>query len=373
MAEQRVETIDVFRGIAILMVVLFHYTARLPAEVLHVTGPAAPQFAYGWDGVYFFYLISGYCIYLTLERSATVPLFFARRISRIYPAFVAALVILFALQFVIVLPSSEVAHYREQTPGVIDLVLNFFLIGEIGEWVNGSFWSIAVEVKFYVLVALMALLIKDRALLARLFAWLSLAGAAVWLVAVELQPGNTGAFALQSLLKFLAIAPYLPFFAVGILGRLRYKGALWTTPYLIATSAAAVLVIWVQTYNGTAAGDLETPTLSALVFTVTLAMFSWFVTGRPIPSLPVATPLLAQIGLLSYSWYLLHEPLGYALLLQLNPLLPNTVAIGITMLVTLGLSWLFAQIFEWRFRKPVETLALRLLDWRSGAESPKTA
>lgn len=54
MAEQRVESIDVFRGVAILMVVLFRYTARLPAEVLHVTGPAAPQFAYGWDGVYFF-------------------------------------------------------------------------------------------------------------------------------------------------------------------------------------------------------------------------------------------------------------------------------------------------------------------------------
>src|SRR6218665_4144752 len=95
MTNGRVETIDVFRGIAIVLVVLFYFTARLPAHALNITEGAPWPVFFGWVGVYFFFIISGYCIFMTLERSATVGVFLARRFSRIYPAFVAAGDILF--------------------------------------------------------------------------------------------------------------------------------------------------------------------------------------------------------------------------------------------------------------------------------------
>src|SRR4051812_24902896 len=71
MTKGRVETIDVFRGIAILMVVMFHFTARLPAYALNITEGAPLPVFFGWVGVYFFFIISGYCIFMTLERSST--------------------------------------------------------------------------------------------------------------------------------------------------------------------------------------------------------------------------------------------------------------------------------------------------------------
>lgn len=46
----RIETIDVFRGLSILVVVLFHFTARVPPDSLNVSGyPLASRIlGFGW-------------------------------------------------------------------------------------------------------------------------------------------------------------------------------------------------------------------------------------------------------------------------------------------------------------------------------------
>jgi peptidoglycan/LPS O-acetylase OafA/YrhL len=364
MSEQRVETIDIFRGIAILLVVLFHFTARLPAASLNITDGAPIPVSFGWVGVYFFFVISGYCIFLTLERSATVSLFLARRISRIYPAFVAAVVLLFVFQLAAFVPSVPEANYREAAAGPLDVLLNLLFLGEIGEWVNGSFWSIAAEVKFYALIALMAVLIADRVRLTAVFTWLSLVMASIWAVALWIQPDSTGPLSGQSLLKFLAIAPYLPFFALGILGRQRLLGRMPTTAYLVATAIVSAEVIWLMSYVGGPAADIVGPSINTAIFLGLLGLFLRFTNGKDLPHVPLVSPLFARIGLLSYSWYLLHETLGHSMLSALNPIMPAYVALAVTMGATLAISWGFASLFEWRFRKAVETLVLRAMALR---------
>ena len=136
---KRVEAIDVFRGVAILLVVLYHFTARLPAEALHVSGAPVPPIYFGWIGVYVFFAISGYCIYLTLGRSTSIALFLARRFSRIYPAFLAAALFLFAYGVLAPVPSIPEAGFHARPSTLFDLVLNLLFIGD-GRWVDGSFW-----------------------------------------------------------------------------------------------------------------------------------------------------------------------------------------------------------------------------------------
>ena len=190
----RVETIDVFRGIAILLVVLYHFTARLPPAALNVSGMPAPPVFFGWAGVYFFFAISGYCIFLTLEHSATVSLFLARRFSRLYPAFFAAAIFLFIYGLVAPPPSVPEAQFHERPSTVIDLLTNLVFLGD-GRWVNGSFWSIAVEIKFYVGLGLLALMIPDRQRLAVVFSWISLAAPMFWMVGMlyAMQTGKPSA------------------------------------------------------------------------------------------------------------------------------------------------------------------------------------
>lgn len=363
MSARRDQTIDMFRGIAILLVVLFHFTARLPASALNITEGAPWPVFFGWVGVYFFFIISGYCIFMTLERSATVGVFLARRISRIYPAFVAAVLLLFVFGLVAYIPSVPEAKFHVIPPNLLDVVMNLFFVGEIGEWVDGSFWSIAVEVKFYLLVALLAGVFHDRVRFARVFAWLALIMAPIWAVSTLFSHLGSGPITPQSLLKFLAIAPYLSFFAVGIMGRQFEAGTPGTGRLLAANVVVSTAVVWIEAYSFELHDGWLTATVSALVYLALVGLFVRFVRGKIFPTVPGLSLGVAQIGLLSFSWYLIHENVGISMLTLLDLYMPAHAALVVTVTATFLLAIAFAALFEWRFRKPVERVAMAVLDW----------
>lgn len=362
MSAKRDQTIDMFRGIAILMVVLFHFTARLPAYALNITEGAPWPIFFGWVGVYFFFIISGYCIFMTLERSATVGVFLARRISRIYPAFVAAVFILFVFGLVAHVPSVPEAKFHVIPPGPVDVLMNLFFVGEIGEWVDGSFWSIAVEVKFYLVVALLAGIVHDRARFTRVFAWLALIMAPIWAISTLFSYLGSGPVTPQSMLKFLLIAPYLSFFAVGILGRQVELGAP-LKGLLHANVAMSTAVVWIEAFAFELHDGWIVASCCALAYLGLVALFLRYVAGRSLPVPPALSGGTAYVGLLSFSWYLIHENVGISLLYTFDLYMPARLALLLVVVSTFVMAIGFAFLFEWRFRKPVEKVAMSVLDW----------
>ena len=363
MTKGRVETIDVFRGIAILMVVLFHFTARLPAYALNITEGAPPPVFFGWVGVYFFFIISGYCIFMTLERSATAGVFLARRFSRIYPAFVAAVLLLFIFGLVAYIPSVPEAKFHVVAPSLLDVVMNLFFVGEIGEWVDGSFWSIAVEVKFYLLVAIMAGLFTDPLRFTKVFSWLAIVMAPIWAVSTLFSSFGSGAVTPQSMLKFLAIAPYLTFFAVGILGRQIQSGTGGFRGLMLANLLLSTAVVWLEAYSFENHQGAIIASVCALAYLGLALLFLRFVSGGSIPHVPGVSPAVAKVGLLSFSWYLIHENIGISFLATFDLYMPAWLALAITLASTFCIAIVFANLVEWRFRKPVEKVAMAVLDW----------
>ncbi len=363
MSGKRDQTIDFFRGLAILLVVLFHFTARLPNEAINITEGAPLPVFFGWVGVYFFFIISGYCIFMTLERSAGVSQFLARRISRIYPAFAAAVLLLFIFGLVFIVPSVPEANFHEVEPGPFDVIVNLLFIGEIGEWVDGAFWSIAVEVKFYALVALLAFLIPDRGQFGRVFGGLALGMGLLWLASTLLTTIGSGSITPQSLLKFLTIAPYLSFFAVGILGWQYEQGRAGTGRLLAANLVLSALIVWVEAYSFELHDGWGVATICAFAYLALGLLFIRFVRGGTIPSIPGVTWAVAQVGLLSFSWYLIHENIGMSMLATLDLYLPAQVALILVVISTFLMAIVFANLFEWRFRKPVERAVLNVLDF----------
>ena len=363
MTKGRVETIDVFRGIAILLVILFHFTARLPPAALNITEGAPWPVSFGWTGVYFFFIISGYCIFITLEKSATVGVFLARRFSRIYPAFAAAVLLLFAFGLVTQVPSVPAANFHETPPGLIDVAINLVFLGELGEWVNGSFWSIAVEIKFYLLVALLWALVPNGVRFTRIFSILALVMAPIWMASTLLSNAGSGPISPQSMLKFLAIAPYLTFFAVGILGRQQQTGAMATRWWMLANVAMGTAVIGVEEYSSSLDGSWVNAVIVALVYLAMAGLFLRFVSGKALPTIPFLSHGVAQLGFLSFSWYLIHETIGITFLATFNQFLPAWLSLVVVLSSTLCIAVVFANLFEWRFRKPVERLAMAMLDW----------
>lgn len=354
MTSKRDETIDVFRGVAILLVVLYHFTARLPPTALNVTGMPAPPVSFGWVGVYFFFAISGYCIYLTLERSATISLFLARRFSRLYPAYLAAAIFLFAYGSMVPVPSVPAADFHETPSTLFDLATNLVFLGD-GRWVNGSFWSIAVEIKFYLFLGLLAAMIPDRQRLAIVFTWISLAAAPFWMVAMLLAQ-RTGSHLPEKLLEVLVIAPYLPFFAIGILAKRLKLGTPAANSLLALAFLEAGMVIYMNALDGSA--GLVSALLPTILTLALLAALMAFGNGRAIPHVPVLSDGLARVGFFSFAWYLVHENLGASFLSNLNRVLPNTLAVLLVMAMTFVIAYVLSSLVEWRFRKPVETFAL---------------
>jgi peptidoglycan/LPS O-acetylase OafA/YrhL len=178
--------LDVIRGIAILAVFLFHtYGATFGLDHLPFLGnfrdySKAPSLAflvfwpyqYGDLGVVLFFVLSGFCIHLSflkyvssLEKQGLsfsfktyMKDFFVRRLFRIYPAYLLAL-----LFFSFAYPTTRVDigtfDGSFQFFSHLFLVHNFSTQSFFG--INPAFWSIAVEVQLYCIYPLF-LILRDK-------------------------------------------------------------------------------------------------------------------------------------------------------------------------------------------------------------------
>lgn len=288
-SQARSEVIDAFRGIAILSVLVFHYTVRWapPKETVDLYGydMAFPGWLeVGAFGVHLFFVISGLVITMTVLRSASVWEFAARRFARIYPAFVAAA----ATTFVLMQFGPD--KFRV---GIWDLLANLVIDARILGYtpVDGAYWSLFVEVKFYAFVALSRLVLGDKF-------WIGLIGlAVVSVIALQYVPG----IAVE-----LMIAPYWPFFLLGI-------GAwLWIAEKQAESAAALLLtsmVLYGVAYSSNHPAAIAPLLIDAFVGITSMSMLVMFWLS---PTLRV--PMLASLGRISYSLYLVHQYVGVSLI-----------------------------------------------------------
>lgn len=78
------------------MVMCFHYTTQYGVEVGYAVAPAITV-PWGRYGVQFFFVISGFVIFLTLSRANSIWDFAANRFSRLYPPYWACIAITFTV------------------------------------------------------------------------------------------------------------------------------------------------------------------------------------------------------------------------------------------------------------------------------------
>jgi peptidoglycan/LPS O-acetylase OafA/YrhL len=157
------ETVDGLRGIAVLLVFLYHtWNFSLLDPSLNVFGIALPTgliVRAGYLGVDIFFIISGFCLYLPYARAEyfkrTAPdtkTFYRRRMLKIVPSYLIALIVTAIL---------TISTFPSQTPAIIiDTIEHLLFIQnlvspELLGNANFVLWSVAVEVQFYLIFPLL--------------------------------------------------------------------------------------------------------------------------------------------------------------------------------------------------------------------------
>lgn len=304
----RLASLDALRGVAAGLVVLYHLTHRY--QELYPGEPRPPlSVPWGDAGVWLFFMISGFVILLSMDK-VTRPLdFVVSRWSRLYPLFWVCVLVTFATVSVLGLPGREV--------GFADLVLNLTMVPRFlgASLVDGAYWTLSVELMFYagILVAWALGLLHPRALPFLLAAMLAVA------VAPDLvTPGSV--FGLR----------HAHLFAAGMALCCLRSGREGPRAAWVLVLLAAPLVDLALTGPADAAATAGFTAVLLAATTDAGSALSW-------------APLV-WLGHASYAWYLLHQNIGYAIMLRLH--LAATAEVVLAMAVTLALAALLVVTVE---------------------------
>lgn len=138
---------DLFRGISALMVLLYHYSFRY-FEIFY-NGKSFQTFKYGFLGVPVFFILSGLLISKSLQKDSNLIHYFSKRFFRIYPTYIVCMLCTFLV--------TKFLFITVRTVTYGDFILNFFVISDYlgGKYVDSSYWSLAIEILFYILAPLL--------------------------------------------------------------------------------------------------------------------------------------------------------------------------------------------------------------------------
>ena len=319
----RYDNIDCLRMVAIMMVIAFHYTARFPAEYYR-TGDVPFVVPQGWLGVDLFFMVSAFCIYMSLDTSRGVATFWAKRIARIQPAFMASAL----LTFLIVLAFG--LDGREAAPEIVLYNIAWFNLFADLPYVDGVYWSLVVEMKFYAVVGVLYFAFGKHRLFA---AWASFCILGAILLRTE-----------PALANRLFIANYAPQFLLGLFAFEWRRASVGER--LAKGSLCCVLI-------------MLTPRLSPVLWEAASLMLAGFVLLQ-ITSIRLPT-WATYIGLVSYPLYLLHQNIGLIVIREL-PIDSFALRVVAAFAVVLGIAAALSRAVETRWKKPIERSIVLFID-----------
>ena len=312
----RLVGIDALRFAAAAAVLLYHFTATSTVTGYWGVDPvdAFPMLnevtRYGWLAVELFFMISGFVILLSADGRGVAG-FVASRVGRLFPAYWACIVLTAGLQ--------QVWSGGRRT-SLTETLVNLTMVQDLFQvtGVQVVFWTLLVELKFYLLVfVVLALgpLTRNRVL----------AFATLW----PLAGWAAQTFGAQWLVDWL-VPNYAPYFAVGMLLFLVYRDGFDLVSGLLLIGGITLCVLRVLDAAGRAA-DLQgvpvNPVISAMLMLMSIvAVWATTLPGRTVPPRRVAA-VLGTVGGLTYPIYLVHTQFGYAVIDLLAHQTTRTVAL----------------------------------------------
>jgi peptidoglycan/LPS O-acetylase OafA/YrhL len=307
----RLDGIDILRGIAVSAVIVYHFFVIL-GKTAHPLYPYVE--AFGHIGVPLFFVISGYLIFRSIERAVTnrgvqkgIIHFAIHRIFRITPAYYFNLLMIYLMAGLVLYPNFyNSADFMRQFLSHLTFT-SYFTHKSAGFGFNGAYWTLDVEMLWYVVAPLLFFRIKKLRGFIGLFV---LSWTYSWLVAYGYCNDLLGITSPTLIAYWLSMLPgQIDLFIAGILiyrYKLFYRFPAQTMHYIAVVMLLILYIIIVGMHRiplGLVGLHMVTLVTVSLLFILLypLKIGSWF------------GGLLEWIGKISYSLYLWHMPILYVM------------------------------------------------------------
>jgi peptidoglycan/LPS O-acetylase OafA/YrhL len=284
----RFQELDAIRGLAALSVLLFHFTSYQKVREVGF------HFAYGVTGVDIFFMISGFVIFLTINKTKKWQDFIVSRFSRLYPTYWAC----------VTLTGIFILIYQPSTFSIPQFAANLTMFpcyfGE--EDLDGTYWTLLIELLFYFWILIIFIFNGLKRIIP--IALCCTIGIMVFHYFATWYP-NFYWFAG----KKLQLINHFPLFFSGILFyKVKFNG--FSLKYLLLITLCFLSTFYLHDKGGR---SYQMISLSEHQWIILFyhVIFFLFVYGKL--TFLIREPLL-YLGKISYSLYLLHQFIGLQLI-----------------------------------------------------------
>lgn len=342
--QPKIEFANSLRGIAALAVVMQHYLGafwysrqvagslanttvlspgQLPTPTLSHVIMAVPT-SWGPFGVALFFLISGFLIPFAFDRRSAAG-FLVGRIFRIYPLYFAGFTVTIAAIAMSGMWSGRPFPYDltqvliHYVPGMRDLLWS--------PTIDGIVWTLEIELKFYVVCALAAPLVRRGNPLLFVIP--------IVLFALVLQWSGLPWGTLRRTLAFSA--EYMIFMFAGVSFNFWFRQRISIIGLGILTTAVlAMAALGMRTGRE--------PTMTIVSYG---EAFIFFALSVALSTKWKRTRVLSFFADISYPLYVVHGVLGYAILAYLTTIgVPTLLAVSATFVTAVAIAWILHVAVE---------------------------
>jgi peptidoglycan/LPS O-acetylase OafA/YrhL len=334
--QSRLVALDLVRFFAAFSVVLYHYTARNSSAAFPLLKEITK---FGYLGVPLFFMISGYVISFSANNRSAAE-FVASRFARLYPAFWAGISVTCI--------TTALLGASQYSTGRILANLTMFNTYLGFEDIEGVYWTLHEELKFYGCVSVLLLF----GVFSKFKLWLS-----VWVSLAVLH-----LLTHQPVFMGWLISPiYSSSFIAGVAFYLIRKDGV--NRYNISILLVSLIVSGLRGF-GQANAFMDHPGTATQLVSV-LIIFSFYVLFYLIVTDHISLgnkKIYFTLGGLTYPLYLMHNIAGKTIIDNLKTIMPEWFMIVCVALLFLSLSYLVHVGIEKKISTPFKITLLSMLN-----------
>lgn len=320
--KKKIKELDFFRGISAIFVMLYHYTTRYDLSFGHLKQPYYLNVKYGYMAVAVFFMLSGFLIYLKIDREKPKE-FAIKRFIRLYPTYIIAMILTTSVMLISGNEfQSKISNFKEW---IINLTMVPGLLGQ--KSVDGVYWTLQIEIIFYIIIWLVLLIKKQDKIKLLSIIW----------VIISLITNILLYFIDNSILKIVricGITQYCQLFITGIIMCSIYKKE---------NSKINYCILLLCLVNQFVALGIE----YAIFLSIFDIVFYLIVMQKiKIPKI-INSKLIVFLSSISYPLYLTHQFIGFSIINKLEKFgFINEIYMLIPILIAIIIAYIIHKFIE---------------------------